>query len=130
MYKSIMERKNYKINDIVDEVLGSFAPVIPHTVRSPDGWCAINNVDNLLLYKWGRDNTTIWIAAPGCSKEDITTTLTSNGELSIKWDTKFSKADILVPLADKTKNVEIDVTNGLIAVTFQTQPSDVSIIMK
>jgi hypothetical protein len=29
-----------------------------------------------------------------------------------------------------TCSVEIDVTNGLIAVTFQTQTSDVSIIMK
>jgi len=130
MYKSIMERKDYKINDIFDEVLSSFSPVLPHTVRSPDGWSVLNSTDNLLLYKWGRDNSTIWIAAPGCSKDDITTALTSNDELSLKWNTEFSKADILVPLADKTKNVEIDVTNGLIAVTFQIQTSDVSIIMK
>jgi len=131
MYRKIIGRKGYDLSNRFNSIFSTAFPGLQTTMcKASNGWLLLSDDEaGSLLYKWVGDNI-IWIGAPGCTKDDIKTTAITDNKLCINWDTKFSKADVQIPLIDGTKNVEIDVINGMIVVTFQTGVSDISVTIK
>lgn len=101
----------------------SLFDIVPKMPKNSNGWSI---TQNYIPYKW--DGNKIYIGAPGCTKDDITEASINGKNLILKWNSKFSTdGDLSIVIPDKTQNVDIDVINGLITVTFDTQKSDISI---
>jgi HSP20 family molecular chaperone IbpA len=78
--------------------------------------------------KWETD-TQLWVLAPGLQKDDLDVDI-HNSKMTIKWSNKYSSGNYVVPIPDKTIEVEIDVVDGVITADFITQASDISLKIK
>lgn len=111
-------------SDLFSNTFSLFSSDVPCMMKGPaNDWRMTNS---FIQYKW--DGNKIYIAAPGCTKDDITETKINGKNFHLKWNSKFGMdGDLLVEIPEKTQNIDVDVTNGMITVTFDIQKSDISI---
>lgn len=140
MKKSTINKKDASLTNPFDEMFADIFgkgfptelnwPVTPKSYTAkPNVWQTIDNT-TAVLYKWVDENN-LFIGAPGISKDDLKIDNIVDNRLILCWDTEYSVCkNLVVPLPDGTKNVDINVINGLIILTFEKNASDISVTIK
>lgn len=85
-----------------------------------------------IIYRMVNHNT-YWISIPGVTKDGIEAKIEGK-KLKLSWDeTKYLpdvKNNVYIPMVEGTKNVSVEVDNGVVIVVFETTPSDISVEIK
>lgn len=71
----------------------------------------------------------IWVPVPGVTKNDLDAKIEA-GLLVLKWESKYGNGMERIQLPKSTKNIEVEVDNGMAIIRFDTQESDISIEIK